>query len=1022
MYKINMKKFSKKIIVSIIIFIILLNNINFNMFKILATSVLPTGSQNASDITQTVNQPRLLPGMTAVKVEENRIVDIKEPLLNKDNWYNYSNNIWANAKTKDGSLWVWIPTFAYKITYYNDENKTSIKGYTANNGYYNANNERVTDFELVKSNYFKIETKFVTTSTSLPNGWQIHPAFYKGDASAGRSQVLSEGFWMSKGLAQKSQDNMPIFSLNQTNPDYKNWFDAYNSLDQLAFSENKYGLTGDFAKVNLPRNTEIGSLIYLTLANNMQNSEYSTGNNSGIVLPKKEWTSAYVNNQSSNLPNTNSSANAIVPGMRDLDEIDKIEKYPYSSKTDATYNEHINELRRNALLFAGDALYEVTYPSISQNGANNGGVSIYPTGDNPFIIRNGINNIAGYEMANGKETNIGYRAVIYGFPMISDQKVTVTFKTQMGNIYLKGNRDNLYGDKTRPAVIQITKGSSIVDENRMFEAYAENANFRGWDKDVYGLPIYEDLEVEATFVSTNPGSLDAYLVIFKDESGYIYKRTHVTQRENAAEIARTITPEKEGYRFVRWDKDVNSPITSDTTFIAIFEKINEPTNKYRVRYLNEDDSVFAEYQVNANEYASVPTNIPSLENKVFIGWTPNPSKTLITSNTDFKAIFKFIEDGVESDKVNIRINLDGGTSGVFDASKIIRINKGSKLNDRENLVLYTILTGSHPSKQNHVFIKWDIDFEKPINEDTTITAVYEKMLYTYEYVEYILGEKKILAQGTFEAGTNLENYEPKNMNKEGYTFIGWSNDNTKPQYSNVQFIAMWEYADIKSIIDNKIEVQNIDPITIGFDLDGGAWPSGVRNPKSSYLVPRGMIFTLIPKPEKEGYEFLRWQGNENISLPQIKDTTYKAIWGVKVPDARTLTPNITRTNNNTAVTNNISGSTPIYTNGLIRAVGTTTTNNQAVQNGVVPVNSQINGTNLRPVENLNGINGTNNLTSNSLSGVLTNTQKPANVIPKAGNNEFTRWLLLILIPVLAVFITYNVFKYRDLKGVSTKRK
>ena len=32
------------------------------------------------------------------------------------NWYDYDKKQWANAKTLDGSYWVWIPRYAYKIT------------------------------------------------------------------------------------------------------------------------------------------------------------------------------------------------------------------------------------------------------------------------------------------------------------------------------------------------------------------------------------------------------------------------------------------------------------------------------------------------------------------------------------------------------------------------------------------------------------------------------------------------------------------------------------------------------------------------------------------------------------------------------------------------------------------------------------------------------------------------------------------------------------------------------------------
>ena len=31
-------------------------------------------------------------------------------------WYDYENKKWANARTSDGSMWVWIPRYAYSIT------------------------------------------------------------------------------------------------------------------------------------------------------------------------------------------------------------------------------------------------------------------------------------------------------------------------------------------------------------------------------------------------------------------------------------------------------------------------------------------------------------------------------------------------------------------------------------------------------------------------------------------------------------------------------------------------------------------------------------------------------------------------------------------------------------------------------------------------------------------------------------------------------------------------------------------
>ncbi len=42
-------------------------------------------------------------------------------------WYDYGSKKWANAQTEDGSMWVWIPRYAYKVVY-NDPNDKSKGG------------------------------------------------------------------------------------------------------------------------------------------------------------------------------------------------------------------------------------------------------------------------------------------------------------------------------------------------------------------------------------------------------------------------------------------------------------------------------------------------------------------------------------------------------------------------------------------------------------------------------------------------------------------------------------------------------------------------------------------------------------------------------------------------------------------------------------------------------------------------------------------------------------------------------
>ena len=70
-----------------------------------------------------VNYPVLFTGMTPVVWDGEEFI----PTTSDDpDWYDYDEKRWANARTQDGSYWVWIPRYAYKITsgYHSSETGT----------------------------------------------------------------------------------------------------------------------------------------------------------------------------------------------------------------------------------------------------------------------------------------------------------------------------------------------------------------------------------------------------------------------------------------------------------------------------------------------------------------------------------------------------------------------------------------------------------------------------------------------------------------------------------------------------------------------------------------------------------------------------------------------------------------------------------------------------------------------------------------------------------------------------------
>ena len=144
-----------------------------------------------------VNKPDLMTGMTAINFQFN---DIKEEYetnregINTNNenkcWYDYEAKKWANAQTEDGSMWVWIPRYAYKI---NKSNQTFdvvfLVGTTDN--YYDKDG--------------KLQTaKRQTSETDIPDAtkdYVVHPAFTNesniGYVNGGWKKELT-GIWVSK--------------------------------------------------------------------------------------------------------------------------------------------------------------------------------------------------------------------------------------------------------------------------------------------------------------------------------------------------------------------------------------------------------------------------------------------------------------------------------------------------------------------------------------------------------------------------------------------------------------------------------------------------------------------------------------------------------------------------------------------------------------------------------------------------------------------------------------------------------
>ena len=228
-------------------------------------------------------------------------------------WYNYGETYetrkWANAETKDGSMWVWIPRYAYKIDSTNQ--KIDVKfliGLTDN--YYKedgsigtAQRQTEVDQTIDTSLDYTVHPAFTDESkiNFANGGWDseltgIWVAKFEAGYASGNNDTpvkasnvnyTQTNAWVANIEAGTSNDNggttlparnwldgiygstetsikYPTFQGTTYVMNYINHNDSYNISKALIDSGNIYGFSNTNADSHLVKNSEWGAIAYLS--------------------------------------------------------------------------------------------------------------------------------------------------------------------------------------------------------------------------------------------------------------------------------------------------------------------------------------------------------------------------------------------------------------------------------------------------------------------------------------------------------------------------------------------------------------------------------------------------------------------------------------------------------------------------------------------------------------------------------------------------------------------------------------
>ena len=212
--KINNKTGMSLMSVIIIITLIVIVGIVVLLFNL---KPLNPNDNNRTLIPSIANEPVLGEGMQAVYWSDENATEEYTANSFEPQMYSYimgdgktdtKESRWANAKTEDGSYWVWIPRYAYKITYYTDSNKATVSETKTQYG-----DIDVLFMSGTSNTYYRATDG---TQQTLPEGYKVHPAFQAMTTEAdlttnplGKWDTELEGIWVAKYKASRedSTDN-----------------------------------------------------------------------------------------------------------------------------------------------------------------------------------------------------------------------------------------------------------------------------------------------------------------------------------------------------------------------------------------------------------------------------------------------------------------------------------------------------------------------------------------------------------------------------------------------------------------------------------------------------------------------------------------------------------------------------------------------------------------------------------------------------------------------------------------------
>ena len=487
-----------------------------------------TKTKEIKNLKDLANEPQMATGMTRIMftdpTESTKGTTIKEGEtgFDKNNWYSYTDKKWANAQTQDGSMWVWIPRFAYKVNStdqtihvkfligttdnYRDDNgdiktaqRQTSKDQTINTtadytvhpaftdesgidyanggwdkelmgiwvakfeaGYASGNNDAEVKASSVKYTQENVWAENIETGTNNPDG----------------GEVCKARNWLD-GIYGSTETNIkyPVFQGLTYSINYVNANDAFNISRVLTESGNIYGLSSS-TDSHLMKNSEWGACSYLG------KSQYGLGS-----------TDVTVNNIDLNSGSAARTSDAGKTGVESVYAVTGVTtnsisngSHKISQEASTAYGENMKNATGNTAVSSSWAWNQLTGTTASTTG------TIY-----------GVYDMSGgtWERTSAYIANGNINLAIEGKSVAYEGDTLKTESTKYTMVYPYGTEDSssidnsslanwsastkIYGDGVRETSTQGTGANSWYSDTSSFPALSNPLFLRGeyWDNGYY---------------------------------------------------------------------------------------------------------------------------------------------------------------------------------------------------------------------------------------------------------------------------------------------------------------------------------------------------------------------------------------------------------------------------------------------------------------------------------------------------------------------------------------------------------